>query len=222
MVPVGGRPFLDYLLTWLGAQGVTRVVLCVGYKRSYIQRYVRAGSKWGLEVDYSVEKRLLGTGGALRKAARLVSSDRMIVLNGDTFLDVNLSGLVDFHSSRNATVTLTVAKVSKSDRYGSVQLDANGKITAFLEKSQTKAPGSPRGRKNAINGGIYIFEKTMLNGIPARTPVSLERQVFPLLISERNIYGFSTDAYFLDIGVPEDLKRATIELPKRFHVCNTR
>jgi D-glycero-alpha-D-manno-heptose 1-phosphate guanylyltransferase len=120
----GGQPFLDYLLRWLRSEGVEEVVLCVGYKRTHIQRYVGKGRKWGLRVAYSIERNLLGTGGAVKKAEQLIRGERQFVINGDTFLEVKLKELIRFHRSRRGLATLSVVKVADSQRYGSLRVEA--------------------------------------------------------------------------------------------------
>ena len=217
MAPVAGKPFLDYLLRWLSSEGVEEVILCVGYKRSHIQKHVGAGRKWGLRVKYSIEKELLGTGGALRQAIRLISGKRIVVVNGDTFLDISLSHLVQFHESRKARATVTAVEVLDNRRYGSLRLDVQGRITAFLEKAKGDEDKKSGTTKKLINGGVYVFERELLKSIHSRVPVSLEKEVFPSLINRKNVFGYATEAYFLDIGLPEDLKRAGRELPARFH-----
>jgi D-glycero-alpha-D-manno-heptose 1-phosphate guanylyltransferase len=222
MAPVAGRPFLDYLLNWLQSQGVKEVILCVGYKRMQIQRYVGKGSKWGLRVTYSIEEALLGTGGAVKKAERLIPGARLFVINGDTFLGVSLKEMIKFHESRGALATLAVVKVADNRRYGSLRLDGQGRITAFLEKGDMDASNKSEERKRPINGGVYVFEKRLLSRIRTRGPVSLEKDVFPQLVASKNkqVYGFLRDAYFMDIGVPSDLRRAQSGLPERFRVNN--
>lgn len=216
MAPVGDRPFLDYLLRWLRFEGVEEVILCVGYKKSHIQRHVGAGRKWGLRVRYSLDKQLLGTGGALRQVLHLLSTDRMFVLNGDSFLDVNLRNLLEFHANRSAAATLGAVRVVDASRYGSLELDDKGRILAFLEKSERGKQKTPDLENQVINGGIYVFEKELLKRIPSSGAVSLERDVFPSLLNDKNIYGYIEQSFFLDIGVPEDLRRAKSELPRLF------
>jgi D-glycero-alpha-D-manno-heptose 1-phosphate guanylyltransferase len=218
MAPVAGRPFLDYLLRWLRSQGVKEVILCVGYKRTHIQKYVGKGSKWGLRVKYSIEKEPLGTGGAVKKAERLIPGARVFVINGDTFLSSNLKEMIKFHQSRGALATLAVVKVADHRRYGSLRLDGQGRITAFLEKGDMDASNKSEKGKRPINGGVYVFEKKLLSKIHKIGPVSLEKYLFPQLVTSKNkqVYGFLRDAYFMDIGVPGDLRRAQSELPERF------
>ena len=218
MAPIAGRPFLDYLLTWLRAEGVREVVICVGYKRTSIQRHFGKGTQWGLRISYSIEKELLGTAGALKNAEPLLSTRKMFVLNGDTLVGVNLRDLIRFHESRSARATLTIVKVPESRRYGRIKLDRRGRITAFLEKDA----GVRNTRKTPlISGGVYVFEREVLSSVSPRRPSSLEQEVFPKLAAHRRTYGFVTDAPFIDIGVPEDFRRAQSELRERFHVCDS-
>lgn len=220
MAPVRGRPFLDYLLSWLRSEGVQEVILCVGYKRSHIQRFVGKGRKWGLRVQYSVEQELLGTGGAMKKAARLTSRRTMLVVNGDTFVDVKLEELMRFHRRMGALATLTSVRVADSGRYGALWLDGKGRVTAFLEKSGRVRRS--KGKKPLINGGIYVVERKALKNIRTNSPVSFEKEVLPSLLPKRTVLGFASDAYFLDIGVPQDLRRAQRELPERIRINHTR
>jgi D-glycero-alpha-D-manno-heptose 1-phosphate guanylyltransferase len=218
MAPVGGRPFLDYLLRWLRSEGVKEVILCVGYKRTHIQRYVGKGRKWGLRVSYSIEKHLLGTGGAVKKAEQLIPGKRLLVMNGDTFMAVNLKELIKFHRSRGALATLAVVKVVDDQRYGSVRVDGESRITAFLEKGEMVACNKLEDGTRPINGGVYVFEKKLLSKIRAGKSMSLEKDVFPRLVASKNVYGFLRGVYFMDIGVPKDFRRAQNELPERFAI----
>jgi len=210
LAPVAGRPFLDYVLTWLRLQGVTKVVLCVGYKRNSIKKYVGGGRKWGLTVKYSVEQRLLGTAGALKKAEHLIAGDRMLVIHGDTLVKADLKELLRFHESQSAQVTMMVTPVKDARRYGSVRLDRRQRIKAFLEKKRKGQRAD--GARRLINAGIYVLEKSVLAGMSTRTPTSLERDVFPRLLQTGNIRGLVIQGRFIDIGIPEDFRRAQREL----------
>jgi D-glycero-alpha-D-manno-heptose 1-phosphate guanylyltransferase len=222
MAPVGGRPFLDYLLTWLQSEGAREVILCVGYKRAQIRRYVGKGRKWGLRVTYSIEKKLLGTGGAVKKVERLIPGKRLLVINGDTFVDVNLSELVKFHRCREALATLAAVKVADNRRYGSLRLDGESRITKFLEKGKRNGSAKREEETRPINAGVYVFEKKLLSKIRAGAPISLETTIFPQLLTSKRMYAFTTDTYFIDIGVPDDFRRAQNELPERFGIHDPR
>src|SRR6185437_10335835 len=210
---IGDRPFLDYLLTWLSSEGVQRVVLCVGYKRTQIQRFVGNGSRWNLQAAYAIEKELLGTGGAIKNAEALINAGDVFVVNGDTMLDVCLKRLHDFHGRRKGWVTIAAVKVPKQDRYGTLEFGRAGRVTGFVEKDV--ASGRPRGG-HTINGGVYILKTKLLNAIQSQHPISLEKQIFPKLASKGRAYGYITNSYFVDIGIPEDFRRAKAELPQRF------
>jgi NDP-sugar pyrophosphorylase family protein len=111
LAPVGRRPFLDYLLKWLRAEGLQEIILCVGFKRLLIQRYVGSGRKWGLRVRYSIEQKLLGTAGAVKKGGEMLGGSSVFVINGDTFLDVNLREMNAFHQAQKGSATLAVARI---------------------------------------------------------------------------------------------------------------
>jgi mannose-1-phosphate guanylyltransferase len=222
MAPVGGLPFLDYLLQWLRAEGVEEVILCVGYKKSHIKKHVGAGRKWGLRVRYSAEKQLLGTAGALRLALHLLCAERVFVLNGDSFLDLDLRSLLEFHLNRKAAATLAAVRVEDNSRYGSLKLNDQGRILSFFEKvGHAKQRATEMGTQ-VINGGIYVFEKELLSRIPPNKTVSLEREVFPSLLPDKSLFAYVAQSFFLDIGVPKDLERAKSELPYLFQLKNSR
>jgi D-glycero-alpha-D-manno-heptose 1-phosphate guanylyltransferase len=221
LAPVGRRPFLDYLLGWLRGEGVQEIILCVGYKRSLIQRYVGSGRKWGLRVRYSIEKRLLGTAGAVKKGGEMLDGTSMFVINGDTFLDVNLREMNTFHRARKGWATLAVARVADAGRFGTLRLDAHGRVTTFLEKRVSGTNDACACPNWNINGGVYLFEKKLLKSIPTHGQVSLEKEVFPRLLLKKVLFGFVTDGYFLDIGVPNDFRRAQSELPERFRIYDS-
>ena len=218
MAPIGDRPFLDYVLGWLSSEGVSRVILCVGYKRSQIQRFVGNGSRWNVQAGYAIEKELLGTGGAVKNAETLIDADDVFVVNGDTMLDVSLKGLNDFHRQKKGWLTIAAVKVPKQDRYGTLELGYEGKVKAFVEKGVT---ANTRGT-HTINGGVYILRTKLLRAIQGQCPISLEKQIFPKLAAKGRAYGYVTDSYFIDIGIPEDFRRAKAELPKRFGVRYSR
>jgi mannose-1-phosphate guanylyltransferase len=208
------------MLKWLRSEGVEDVILCVGYKRANIQRYVAGGHKWGLRVRYSIEQELMGTGGALKRAGGFILGDTALVINGDTLVGVNLRELVKFHRRRRASATLAVVNVTDDRRYGSLKMDREGRIKAFLEKNERGTKKDSREGGRPINAGVYVFEKKVLKKIRPGGPVSLEREVFPLLLRSKGVYGFVSEAYFLDIGVPDDLRRAQSELRERFRFSN--
>jgi NDP-sugar pyrophosphorylase family protein len=200
MAEVAGRPFMEYLLLQLRRAGVTRVVICAGFKAEPLNAYFGDGSRWGAALEYSIEPEPLGTAGALKLAEPLLSGDRWLVMNGDSFLDISLAGLAEAHRRTPAPATIALARVADVQRYGSVNCAEDGSLTRFVEKGHSTGPG-------LVNGGIYVIERRTLELIPDRGATSLERDVLPQLVG-RGLRGVQSDAFFIDIGVPEDFLRA--------------
>jgi NDP-sugar pyrophosphorylase family protein len=217
MAPVGRRRFLEYLMLSLRDADIDQVVLCVGYGRTKLRRWLARGSRWGVHLTYSSEQAPLGTAGALKHAQSILPRGSLLVLNGDSFLDVDLRALIRFHCRRRALVTIALARVADASRYGTVELDGDGRITAFREKSSAahRTPSAARQVPQHVNGGVYIMESSVLDMIPSGRFCSLERDIFPFLV-RKELYGFAKAGYFIDIGIPDDYRRAQLELPKRF------
>jgi NDP-sugar pyrophosphorylase family protein len=202
MMPVGGRPFLDYQLEFLRQFGVSDVVLCVGYLAEVMEaRYGRG--MFGLRVAISREANPAGTGGALSLARELLA-DTFFMLNGDTILDCDLRALeAALASDPGLQGTIALREVPDTGRFGRVSVDGS-RITAFEEKS-AGAPG-------LINGGVYCLKRSAVDLLPA-APCSLEKDLFPRLAAERRLAGVPGAGYFIDIGLPETLAQAERELP---------
>lgn len=193
------RPFLEYQIIQLRDQGFTEIVLCSGYLADHIQNYFGSGASLGVKVHHVVEEKLLGTAGAIRNARKFIQ-DRFLVLNGDSFLDIDFRQLLDFHSARyneeqRTIATIVSVAIQDVGAYGSLQIDEKGIIHNFAEKG---AAGL-----GWINGGVYVFEKEILEHIPANKSVSLEKTTFPLLLnSGKRLYSYPFDGFFVDIGTP--------------------
>ena len=204
MAPVGGRPFLEYLLDYWAAQGVNRFILSVGYKHEIIEEHFSGGYR-GSEITYAVEKQPRGTGGGLLLALdSLEGSDPFLIMNGDTFFNVSLASMRDFHNSRHAELTIALRMVDGNTRYAGVGIDDSGRITTF--DNQARAAG-----RALINGGVYLANRDIFSGIATDPdiPVSIEEQIFPdLMKAGKGLYGYASSARFIDIGIPEDYERA--------------
>jgi D-glycero-alpha-D-manno-heptose 1-phosphate guanylyltransferase len=202
MAPVAGRPFLEILLDRLIAAGCSRVVLSVGHLRDVVINRFR-NSYRGLEVDYAIEESPLGTGGAIRLALEHAHEDSIVVLNGDTYLDADISALLAFHQASRRPLTMAVVPVNDTARYGGVRLEDNH-IAGFIEKG-TSGPGW-------INGGLYAIDRTFPWPAHLQARFSFESDVLVPLVAEIRTAAFRCDGYFLDIGVPEDFDRAQVDL----------
>jgi NDP-sugar pyrophosphorylase family protein len=191
---VCGRPFVTYALDQLAAAGVETVVMCIGYTGDQLRRAF-GDSYAGLNLTYSSESEPLGTAGALRLALPLIQSDQALVMNGDSFCEVDLNALYRWHRQCGARGTMVVSWMSNTDRYGRVQLDPDNRIVGFREKHALH-------RSGWINAGIYLLGSDCLAAIPPGRAVSLEEEMFPSWIP-LGLYGYQSLGRFLDIGTPE-------------------
>jgi NDP-sugar pyrophosphorylase family protein len=204
MAQVGGKPFLEYLIERLRAQGLGDFVFCVGHRAQRIWDYFGDGTAWNVSVDYAVETDLLGTAGAIKNAGAFVD-DTFLVLNGDTYLDVGLQAMVDFHHRQRSAEpptlgTLAAVPVDDAAASGVLELDEQGRILGFQEKTQA-GPGW-------INGGIYVLEPELLDMIPQGRAVSLEKETFPLILERGyRLLSYPAGGFFVDIGTPEGYRR---------------
>ena len=203
MAPVNKRPFLEYLFDYLISQGVKKAILSVGYKHEVITYHFKNKYKT-LEIDYVVETEPLGTGGGIRLSLWKIEGARALVLNGDSLFRVNYQSMMDFHLKKRADATLALRKSDETGRYGRVSLNRIRRVTGFTEKNEQAGPGY-------INGGVYIIEKLFLMEPDFRGRFSIEKDCFEQYYPYSKIFGFPSDGYFLDIGIPADYNKAQHE-----------
>ena len=199
MAPIGGRPFLSFLLDQLVHTGIRRAVLCTGYRAEQIESHF-ATSYRGLGLSYSREDSQLGTAGGLRLALDKIQSPTVIVMNGDSYCSADLGAFASYHAAHDAPLSLLLAKVEDTSRFGSVQVNPQGTVTRFQEKERSAGAGW-------INAGVYLVQRTVIDRIEPDVPVSLERQVFPKWIG-KGLMGWTGGGSFLDIGTPQSYARA--------------
>ena len=203
MAPIGSRPFLEHLLDYLIEQGSEGAVLAVSFKWEVIRAHF--GSVYrGMPLDYSVEDEPLGTGGAIRQALESLPDDEVVVLNGDTLFRVDLEGLENTHRSGGSRLSIALKQVADCGRFGRVEVSSDGVIDNFLEKS-TDGPGW-------INGGVYILNRDLFTDFPMPVKFSFEQDLVEPNIGRIRPRAFQSDAYFIDMGVPEDYERAQSEI----------
>lgn len=202
MAPVAGKPFLWYLLKFLTKYDVNRVILSVGYLREVIFRWIDSvKEEFPYEIDYAIEELPLGTGGGIKLGLTKTMTNDVIVLNGDTFFDVNLDKLMEFHSLHSSSITLSLKPMQNFDRYGRVIMnDVDHRIIKFEEKKYCK--------EGFINGGIYVINKSELvfENLPEK--FSFEATVLESQCKFGNLFGIVQNGYFIDIGIPEDFYKA--------------
>jgi NDP-sugar pyrophosphorylase family protein len=174
--------------------------MCTGFQAGQIQQEFGDGRKWNVTIDYSEESRPLGTAGAIKLAERFVSqASYFVVMNGDSFLELDLRRLIRFHREHGGSASIAVRRVPDAGRYGTVHADEKNRIVRFSEKMEIPKPG-------VINGGVYVFNRDILRSIPDG-PSSLEKDVFPACLNQ-GIFALEQDGIFIDIGTPEDYARA--------------
>lgn len=194
LAEVNQQPFITFLLRQLAGAQVKEVILCTGYMAEQVKSVV--GEHYAsMPILYSSEASPFGTAGAIRQAEALVTSWPLLVLNGDSFCQVDLVDFYNWHCQQKATGSLVLTQVADVTRFGQVQVNMIGQVESFDEKGSRHGPGW-------INAGLYLLEKQMIATIPANRPVSIEREIFPQWLG-RGLYGYCGGGHFLDIGTPE-------------------
>jgi NDP-sugar pyrophosphorylase family protein len=208
LAPIGDRPFLSYLVEHLYECGVRRLVFALGYGAAAIEKFL-GQSRWpaDLAIRSVCEDTPLGTGGALRNALPATTGRTLLAMNGDTFVDADLNALLGFHEQQRARVTVALAAVEDTNRYGSVETESSGTVMRFREKAGSAGPGR-------INGGVYAIDRTILESLPHGTPVSWEVDVLGKWAGP-GLYAIEACRQFIDIGTPGALAEAALFFEQR-------
>jgi D-glycero-alpha-D-manno-heptose 1-phosphate guanylyltransferase len=212
MAEIGEEPFLNILIDYAVSFGFCRFILLTGFMRNFIKEYYQT-KKSDLTFLFSEEEKPLGTGGAVKKAIPMISSDTVIVMNGDSFCPIDFEKLYKFHKKNKASISIALSKAEKGKDYGYVLLDKLKKVTAFNEKAEI-------GKHGYLNAGIYLMEKSVFEYMKLDT-FSLEYDFFPEMI-QYGIYGYDTGESFIDIGTPERFELAKRLLAKRKGITNVK
>ncbi|MEY4150973.1 MAG: hypothetical protein RJB28_40 [Actinomycetota bacterium] len=209
MLKVAGVPFTQHQLAKAKSAGVTEIALATSFMAEVFEPHFGDGSTMGMKIHYAVEKEALGTGGAIKNASQVLDlqpGDSVVIFNGDVLSGHDLAGQISFHQREQAAVTLYLTEVPDARAFGCVPIDEKGNVTAFLEKMENPVT-------NLINAGCYIFDETVFQQIPAETVVSVERETFPKILEEGLVVkGFVDRSYWLDIGTPAALIKASRDL----------
>ena len=209
LAPIAGKPFLAYLLDYARKEGINKFIFALGYKTEQIEAFVKGYLPAGA-YSFSVEDQPLGTGGAIHKACNQVSNANAIILNADTFFGISFSNLAIIHELRKAACTLALKPMTAFDRYGVVSIDQQF-VTGFSEKKYRDA--------GLINGGVYALSVAPFLQKSFPPVFSFEKDYLEKMCSGGQILGLISNAYFIDIGIPEDYTRAQAELPKAIVNC---
>jgi D-glycero-alpha-D-manno-heptose 1-phosphate guanylyltransferase len=200
LAPVDGVPFLSHLIRQLGRAQIDEAVLLVGYGANRVSSEI-GERHYGVNLKYSFEKELLGTGGAVRLAFPILRGKSILLMNGDSYCNLDLRAFVNYHHAHGESVSLTLTWVDDASRYGSIALGPDDRITQFEEKKPHPAPGW-------INAGIYLIDRELFEEVPPNTCTSLERDLLPKWIARHDVFGFR-GGEFIDIGVPESYAQAS-------------
>ncbi len=201
MAPINNEPFLNYVFDYLLHYKIEHVVLSTGYLADKISDYYKNEYR-GIKISYTKEETPLGTGGGIRLAMTKCYTSDVLVLNGDSFFDVNITDHFNNHISKQADCSLALRKVFNASRYGTILLGIGNAIETFKEKDNIEQTG-------LINGGVYILNRKLyLSKTNEAVPFSIEKDFYESRINELHIFGFEYDGYFIDIGIPEDYNKA--------------
>ena len=209
LVPVAGRPMIEYALLLLRHYGIREIIINLHHFGEQIEKYLGDGRKLGLELSYSIERELLGTGGGLLKAKPFLQDGTFIVINTDALIDLNLAELIAFHRQMSAAATLVLRPDEKADQYGSMDIDVRGQIYRFLEaKAPTPSVGPTR---KLMFTGVQIFEPKVFGYMDANEGAqkfSTTMQTYPrMLQAGEALYGFCFDGFWQDLGTVERIKK---------------
>lgn len=202
MALVAGQPFLFHLFQYLTEQNCDRVILSLGYQHQIVENWLVA-TDWEFEMEIVIEHEALGTGGGIALAIQKAKTEQIFVLNGDTMFNVSLEAMLQFHHARKSSASLALKQMEYFERYGVVHIDAQQNIVSFEEKKFQES--------GLINGGIYLLDKQYFDSKMLPEKFSFEKDFLERFVDERKFFGFISDSYFIDIGVPEDYHQAQID-----------
>lgn len=202
LMPVGEYPILDILLRQLGSQGFKRITLAVGHLAGLIQAYFKQGKDWGVDLEYSYETTPLGTAGPI---ARLPREERaLLVLNGDLLTTLDFAQLVRFHYENRSVATIGTTRRTETVQFGVIETGQNGLITQYKEKPNLDY---------LVSMGIYVFSPAVRDYIPRSQKFDFPELVQRLLDNNQRVLAYESDAYWMDIGRPDDYQRANEDFP---------
>lgn len=208
MASIGIQPFLFYILKTLERNGFSHVILSLGYKHEIILSWI-SEVNWHFKISYVIEKEPLGTGGAIKLALAKSERNQVFILNGDTYFDVDYKELYSRHINNNFEMSICLKPMKDFNRYGNVEIDKNSEIVRFNEKAQCG--------EGLINGGIYLISDPRRLMLYDKCKFSFEKDILEDSHVYDRIFGYITDNYFIDIGIPEDYERAQVDFKQIFH-----
>ncbi|MCD4830497.1 MAG: nucleotidyltransferase family protein [Anaerohalosphaeraceae bacterium] len=195
MAVIGEKPFLDIVIGQVAKFGFKRIILCAGYKAESIQEYYSSQNSLDLEIVVSKESTSLGTGGAVKNAEEFIQSDPVLILNGDSFFDMDFNRFVEFYQNKKALLAVSILDAENTESYGSIKIDESDMVVGFCEKISDS-------NKGMINAGVYLFSRKVIETMPNKKKFSLEYDFFSTYVN-RQFYGYLAEGSFIDIGTPQ-------------------
>jgi len=212
MLPISNKPALEHIINLCKQHNIIKIKMNLFYLPEYIDNYFKDGKQFGVDISYSIEKKLLGTAGGIKRIQSFFD-ETFVVLSGDGYTDIDLTSMLEFHWQHGSKATIAVKEVEDTSKFGVVVTDTNYKITNFQEK-----PKKEDAKSNLVNLGIYIFEPDILDFIPPKVEYDFGFQLFPeLLKREVPFYAYPVNCKWSDIGSLEEYWRVNLESAKFFN-----
>lgn len=210
MVEIGGKPVLEHLIMLCKRHGIKEIIVNLHHFPDKVKKYFRGGKKWGVAIEYSLEKKLMGGAGALKFAEKLIEKEPIIVMNGDVMTSVDLTEMVEFHKKMGGIGTIFVHTTDHPYDSDLVEYNGNFLVKRFFRVKRGDT------FKAISKTGVHIFKPEVLNFIPSRKKYSLEKQLIPDIFKKREkLYAYFSDAYSKDMGTPKRLKQVIDDYQKR-------
>lgn len=207
LTPVAGKPFILHLISWLSKYNYKEIIFCLSYQADQVSRFIGSGKSLGIKPFFSHNPQSAGTGGAIKIACNrfIKRNESVLIMNGDTFFDINLNKFREFHKQNNAFITIALSHVLDVHRYGLVETALNYRIEGFKEKGSN---GKSFTKAGLVNGGVYLFSPEAVEALKEFGPsFSIERDYFPSQISKSNMFGYVSDTTHYDMGTPSGYRR---------------
>jgi NDP-sugar pyrophosphorylase family protein len=207
LIPVWGRPMIEYPLCLLKEAGITEIIINLHHLGKMIEEALGNGEKLDIHIRYLREEELLDTGGGLLRAKSLLDEGTFIVINSDVLIDLTLKDVIAFHQQKKATATLVLREDEMADQYGAIETASDGKIHSFLGQRPSQSPSTPLSK--VMFTGVQIMEPKIFDYMDGQSPFSLTRVTYPkMLLQGEPLYGFTIGGYWQDLGTPERIKEA--------------
>src|SRR5258706_13570694 len=213
LVPVAGRPMIEYSLLLLRHYGIDEVVVNLHHLGEKIESHLQDGSRLGLRITYSREKELLDTGGGLLQARPLLDGAPFIVINGDVVIDLDLQAVIDRHGEDGAAATLVLRPDADADRYGAIEISADRRVRKFLNHEAPSDAAGPLAK--LMFTGVQVLSPEIFDYLAREDSprFGTTRDTYPkMLVGGERLYGFPFEGFWQDLGTPERIKAAEAKL----------